>query len=360
MKTSRSALILSCLCLAAAIGWWTKSPANASNNARKWGVDELLGKGGRKKHQLRLHQLAVAGRIYSWEQYSKWGKELFMSGKVDHPPTGMKSVPLSEHYRCIDCHNNQREDLHLTQQDPEIRAWMIANAKQDPTARPLILAPGTTVWGAVNRESFYNDSYAVYHFLLAPDGEEMDPTDLEDATQVCCKYCSVGRFAEPWEINALLTYFWDLEVTLADLSLPTSVENAVLNVLSNPQSADPQEVASMREFVSRQYLKHAKDMYTPVPAEIGEDHVVTYPDGLAYQGDAEIGKRLYAVACDHCHGPDKVCESSGADLVADLEYFHGILSKGTAHDDQPYMPMFPSSRLSRQQIVDIQAYLLSK
>lgn len=272
----------------------------------------------------------------------------------------MKSVPLSEHYRCIDCHNNQREDLHLTQQDPEIRAWMIANAKQDPTARPLILAPGTTVWGAVNRESFYNDSYAVYHFLLAPDGEEMDPTDLEDATQVCCKYCSVGRFAEPWEINALLTYFWDLEVTLADLSLPTSVENAVLNVLSNPQSADPQEVASMREFVSRQYLKHAKDMYTPVPAEIGEDHVVTYPDGLAYQGDAEIGKRLYAVACDHCHGPDKVCESSGADLVADLEYFHGILSKGTAHDDQPYMPMFPSSRLSRQQIVDIQAYLLSK
>lgn len=310
----------------------------------------------------RIADLKVDGKSFSWKQYSDWGKELFLTAQTMRPPTGPAPSPvLSDFYRCVDCHNNRREDVNLTVQDPEVRATMIENAPRpagaDPT--PLFLATGTTLWGAVNRESFYNDSYQAYHGLEVVGERPMDPTSLEDATQVCCQYCSVGRFAEPWEIVSLLTYFWDLEVKLADLELPKEIEAAAQARLRAPGTADAQEVQRMRDFLQRLYLRRAGDTYTAVPTEIGKESIGPYPDKVEYQGDPTVGKRLYALACDRCHGADKPNETEGPDLVRDLKRFHTILSKGTEQDDQPYMPMFTSQRLSRQQIVDIQAYLLS-
>lgn len=325
------------------------------------GVDQLLGRAGRAKHAQRLAELQIDGKTHSWKEYSDWGKELFLTAQTKQPPTGpAPSLPLSDFYRCIDCHNNRREDVNLTVQDPEVRAAMIDSAAAPATegAQPLFLATGTTLWGAVNRESFYNDSYEIYHGLEVGDGRSMDPASLEDATQVCCQYCSVGRFAEPWEIAALLTYFWDLEVTLADLGLPKEIETVVASRLEKPDAGDAKEVAATREFLQRLYLRRAGDTYTAIPSQIGKESVGPYPDKLEFQGDPAIGKRLYAQACDRCHGADKPNEIEGPDLVRDLKRFHTILSKGTEQADQPYMPMFTSQRLSRQQIIDIQTYLL--
>lgn len=339
---------------------WTNGSVQAqTGRERSPGIDALLGGNGRAEHERRLREASIEGRSYPWLAYSEWGRELFLTGQVRQPPTGMQSEPLSYFYKCIDCHNNQREDLVLHQQDPEVRARMAESAKPAPHARPLFLATGTTLWGAVNRESFYNDSYAVYHFLEVPGGREMDPTSLEDATQVCCKYCSVGRFAETWEINALLAYFWDLEVRLADLRLPKMVENAVLDVLARPERSTKEHVGSMRDFLRGLYLRRAGDTYTAVPTEIEDSQTGPYADGLIFEGDPHRGRKLYSLACHHCHGENKINEIAGGDLVRELKRFHGILSKGTAHDDEPYMPMFTSQRLSRQQIADIQAYLLS-
>jgi hypothetical protein len=211
----------------------------------------LLGKNGRERHAERLEQARVDGAAHSWDQYSRWGLELFRTGQVEKPPTGPSpSDPLSPFYRCVDCHNNQREDRILTSQDPDMRVEWIESLRVEPApagAHPLFLAPGTTLWGAVHRESFYNDSFAVYHSLIVTNDRPMDPTSLEDATQVCCKYCSVGRLAEEWEINSLLAYFWDLEIRLDDLDLPAKVSEAVVRVLGDQAAQDPAEVEQPRQ-----------------------------------------------------------------------------------------------------------------
>jgi mono/diheme cytochrome c family protein len=113
----------------------------------------------------------------------------------------------------------------------------------------------------------------------------------------------------------------------------------------------------MREFLHRQYLTRAGDRATAPPTFEDDGALGPYPDKLMFEGDPAIGARLYQQACDHCHGEGKVYESAGGDLVADLPRFFEVLTHGTEQSKQPYMPMFTSERLSRQQIADIQAYL---
>lgn len=329
------------------------------------GIDELLGRGGRKAHAERLARTKVGGKTYEWKDYEQWGKELYFNCQVAKPPIGpAPSKVISEFYKCTHCHNHLREDRILSKQDPEERFAMILEQPAKSLApgaldAPLRLQPGTTMWGAVNRESFYNDSYAVYHRLKVRD-HLMNPENLEDSTQVCCTYCSVGRLAEEWEILAMLTYFWSLEVKLADLDLPTGAAAAIAAVLQAPANErDPIQVANARKTLRQLYLTRAGDEYTGVPKDLKSDSQGPYADKAQFKGDAAIGKKLYAVACDHCHGEGKPNESSGGDLIRNLSKFHTILAHGTQQDKEAYMPMFSRQRLSRQQIADIQAYLKS-
>jgi hypothetical protein len=329
------------------------------------GVDELLGRGGRRAHAERLANARIDGKAYAWADYERWGKELYFNCHVAKPPVGpAPSKPISEFYKCTHCHNHQREDRVLSKQDPEDRFAMILESppvKEAPDAldAPLRLQPGSTMWGAVNRESFYNDSYAIYHRLKVGD-RVMNPQSLEDATQVCCTYCSVGRLAEEWEILSLLAYFWSLEVKLSDLDLPISVGSELAAVLQAPPSQrDPVQAAKARKTIQQLYLTRAGDEFTAMPKELKTDSQGPYPDKAQFKGEAGIGKKLYAVACDHCHGEGKPNESAGADLVRNLAKYHNILAHGTQQDAEAYMPMFARQRLSRQQIADIQAYLKS-
>jgi hypothetical protein len=334
-------------------------PAVANASAREVGVDELLGKGGRAKHAAALASLKVDGKTHSWSQWSAWGRELYFDAQVKKPPTGpAPSELLSPHYKCTHCHNHVREDRTLWDQDPNVRFAMIeARGGRTPAGEfPLMLAPGTTLWGAVNRESFYNQSFEAYHFLTVPGDREMNPNSLEDATQICGRYCSVGRFMQPWEMTAFMTWYWDMEVKLADLDLPASVEADVLKSLTNPATPADQ-VTKYRALLRRSHLTRAGADYIHPPKEIGTDTVGPYPDKIAYKGDPAIGARLYKVACDQCHGPDKPNVKSGKALFREPKRFHQVLAHGTSRDDEPYMPMFSARRLSRQQIADIQAYL---
>ena len=346
----------------------TTLPAPTSNvdGVPDVGIDELLGRGGRKAHAERLARTKVGGKVYGWDDYERWGKELYFNCQVAKPPIGpAPSKLISEFYKCSHCHNHLREDRILSKQDPENRFAMILEQpakKIEPGAldAPLRLQPGTTMWGAVNRDSFYNDSYMIYHRLTVGGGRPMNPQSLEDATQVCCTYCSVGRLAEEWEILAMLTYFWSLEVKLADLDLPTAAAATMAAVLRAPSSErDPVQVANARKTLGQLYLARAGDEYTAVPKDLKTDSQGPYPDKAQFQGDVAIGKKLYSVACDHCHGEGKPNETAGSDLVRNLSKYHAVLAYGTQQDKEAYMPMFSRQRLSRQQIADIQAYLKS-
>jgi mono/diheme cytochrome c family protein len=340
--------------------------ATKTGGAPDVGIDELLGRGGRKAHAERLARTKVDGKVYSWDDYERWGKELYFNCQVAKPPIGpAPSKLISEFYKCTHCHNHLREDRVLSKQDPEDRFAMIVEQPEKKITEgsldaPLRLQPGTTMWGAVNRESFYNDSYMIYHRLAVGGGRPMNPQSLEDATQVCCTYCSVGRLAEEWEILAMLTYFWSLEVKLADLDLPTGAAAAIAAVMqASGGERDPLQVANARKTLRQLYLTRAGDEFTAVPKDLKSDTQGPYPDKAQFQGDAAIGKKLYAVACDHCHGEGKPNESAGADLVRNLAKYHAVLAYGTQQDKEPYMPMFSRQRLSRQQIADVQAYLKS-
>ncbi len=331
--------------------------AAAADDPGKLGLDALLGGDGRAKHAARLAAAKPGGQARTWAEYSAWGQELFLTCRVAAPPDGPKpSKPISVHYNCTHCHNNQREDRVLTRQDPEDRVKFILEAK--PAPAPFRLQPGTTLWGAANREAFYTDSYAMYHKLLVADGKPMNPNSLEDATQVCCTYCSVGRLAEPWEIDALLAYQWDLEVTLGDLGFPAEIEKILAATLTAPpEKADAKAVAQARTALRGMYLKQAGDRYTAAPRNLTRERTGEYLDKAVFNGDPARGNQIYRLACDHCHGAGKPSESEGADLIGDLRKYHTLLAHGTHRTTQPYMPMFTAERLSRQQIADLHAYL---
>jgi len=339
-------------------------------------IDHLLGGQGREAVAAKLTSLAFPdGRHHEWEVFAAWGRELFENGFVASPPTGpAPSTPISKFYTCARCHNAVREDPILSEQDPEVRFdW------SERTGQPFYLTPAATLWGAVNREAFYSGYYARYQDLCIPkhsgldvetcgvlgiclpECREMNPASLEDAIQVCSRYCSVGRYLAEWEVMALLAYSWDLELHLDDLGLTGEI-GALVRKYLEAATPDAAKLAEYRAFLTRLFLRRSGNTFRGIP-EIsdnrwGEVAVGAYPDGAIQRGDPGRGGALYRRTCVRCHGTD-VMPEAGRALVSDLRLFYSRLAKGTSRTDAAYMPEFTLQRLSRQQAADIQTYLQS-
>jgi mono/diheme cytochrome c family protein len=334
-------------------------------------IAALLGDDSREKLQARI---VTSDR--SWAQWAAWGEELFFNGFVENPPVGPAPSPqISEFYTCARCHNTAREDPVLTDQDPDARFQYILAGHPK-----LFMTQGTTIWGAVNRVSFYNGYYALYHDLCVPDPttetqtanggpddkghcapgtRKMDAASLEDAIQVCSGYCSVGRYLVRWELDAMMAYYWSLELHLSDLGLTSEEERTVREVLV-PLSRDARRVEEARALLRSRFLLAAGDTARTVP-ELrtlpgGTVELGMYPDGREFRGDPARGGQLFAHTCAHCHGT-AIYPVTGGVLGSDVERFFEILAKGTVETDAPYMPEFTTQRLSRQQAADILAYL---
>jgi hypothetical protein len=348
------------------------TPTLAANSP---GLDRLMGGEGRVNHENKIKKLVFRdGKTYSWQDFSDWGKELFTKGQVKRPPTGPHpSKPISKHFKCMNCHNYEREDPLLTNQDPEARFEWI-----EKTGRGIYLLQGATMWGVVNRETFYPDYFAIYHHLCVPKGEKppstpcgpllkvcgpgcrtMDPDSLEDAIQVCSGYCSAGRYLEQWELYALLAFFWDQEIRLKDLDLPSEEAAHVEAILTSP-SPDSQYARALRHLLAGKYANKAGNTfrgdfkssgYTPQGGI-----VVEYEDGTRYTGESGKGERLWKLSCARCHGTKNLPQKATL-FTRDLEKLHKMLAKGTRHRNEPYMPNFTLQRLSRQQAADILLYL---
>ena len=88
----------------------------------------------------------------------------------------------SKHFLCTSCHNVQKEDPDLKISDPQARL-LYAKEKGIPFLQ------ATTLYGAVNRSSFYNDDYEKKY------GDLVKPTrnNLREAIQLCAVECSQGR-----------------------------------------------------------------------------------------------------------------------------------------------------------------------
>ncbi len=274
------------------------------------------------------------------------GYELVHFGRTIHE--GEKSAPISRHFVCTSCHNVEREDPDLSDLNPEKRLAYVRE-------KGLPFLQGTTFWGMVNRESWFNDDYEKkYGDLVLPAQKS-----LKGALQLCSKECSQGRTLEDWELDAMLAYLWTLEIKLADLSLPDSLRKAIEQKPQDDSTAK-QLMASIQAF----YPQKSPATFVDAYPDYVEAQTVEHPN-------PENGRMLFEQGCMHCHQENGVALFTLDDSPLTFAKFQRNTDKfnrfslpqitryGTSPHvgHKPYMPLFTKERMSTKQLADLMAYM---
>ena len=279
------------------------------------------------------------------DEMVKRGKDLIHIGKTK-APDGRKSVSISKFYTCTSCHNVEREDPDLKVVDPEAR---LTYAKTND----LPYLQGSTFWGVVNRETWYNDDYVLKYGALVEKAEK----SLKESIQLCAQVCAQGRKLEAWEMESILAYFWSLEMTVEDLNLS---DDQLKKLNQEIKEGKKEEVKS---FLKSQYLLKSPATFADMPKSKKE--------GYPLKGRPENGKVIYQLGCQHCHHPygesDLVLDDSKytlkwlkKNITADThESLYEIIRKGTYSEmgHKEYMPLYTAEKMSDQQIEDLRAYI---
>ncbi len=267
-------------------------------------------------------------------QLARYGYEIIHNGQ-----SNLNKKRQSKHFTCRSCHNVVREDDNLSHPTPEDR--LKYGLKND-----LPFLQGTTLWGIVNRESYYNGDYVKKY------GSKVEKANknLENAIQLCATECAQGRALNKEELNAVLHYLWTLELKFEDLILTKQEKEAIHNQ-SNNQAID---------LIKSKYLQ-----YSPA----------TFVDQMQVRtkkGSPEHGRYIYEKSCMHCHNSSKGVTNFTLDVSSiDLKFLaknldtynkysiYWITRYGThpVAGYKPYMPHYTKERLSDQQIEDLAAYI---
>lgn len=281
------------------------------------------------------------------------GKDIIMTGGVWE--NGGVSNPISEHFKCIDCHNVQPEAKFADIDDPDAR---LAYSKENN--QPYL--PGSTFYGITNRTSWFNGDHERKY------GKEMiEPArhDLVNAIQLCSKECSVGRLLTKEELQGVLHFLTTMELKLRDLNLSDA---ELASISANGQSAEQKA----------QNIKLLKSKYIQgYPATFVEE-IPKKERKKGEEGNVENGEWIYKKSCLHCHGPEKTVTDrtvfgNGEDQK-DFDWLKSYFKKsnggsiywitrhGTESKDHipQYMPVYSKEKLSDSQIEDLAAYILAE
>jgi mono/diheme cytochrome c family protein len=276
----------------------------------------------------------------------KRGYDLVHIGKAT-PPDGFASKAISRFYSCTSCHNVVREDLDLTLVDQDARLeYAIENE--------LPYLQGSTFWGIVNRESWYNDDYVLKYGSLVEEAKG----SLKGSIHLCATVCSQGRELEDWEMKSILSYLWSLQMKIDDLHFS---ENEMSRINELAQSDSDSAIA----FIKSHYLTKSPATFADLP----ESKVKGYP----FEGRPKLGKAIYELGCQHCHHA-----YGESDLVLDnsiltfkwlkkhlpdntKESIYEIIRNGSYSDlgHKEYMPNYTLEKMSHQQVEDLRAYIES-
>jgi len=262
-----------------------------------------------------------------------------------HWPDGSNSGRQSKYFVCTDCHNVDREDPILSDPDPEARLQMALE-------RGIPFLQGTTFWGMVNREGWYNGDYYKKYGDLVTNTRDT----LVNAIQLCATVCSQGRELNDKEMEAILHYFWSLQLTVGDLNMSQEDQEKLIQ-----DELDPEE---KRGIIRSYYMTASPARFVdPLPRSERKYGVL---------GDASKGKVIYEQGCMHCHDPQRNITNLGLeDAVLSFRQLNRNMSstkdmsiyeitrKGTYSiaGYKPYMPHYTLDRMSDQQIEDIAAYI---
>ncbi|MEZ5038568.1 MAG: c-type cytochrome [Saprospiraceae bacterium] len=274
------------------------------------------------------------------------GEELVKSG-FSRGPGGLKMTKQSKHFVCTSCHNIEKEDPDLSVSDPQARLLYVKD-------KGLPFLQGTTLYGAVNRTSFYNGDYRKKYGDLVSEAQN----DIRSAIQLCAEECAQGRTLRDWEIESILAYLWTIDLKVKDLSLKEKEWNALDQALIG--NGNKQEMINL---LKQKYLAGSPATFITPP----EDRKGGYP----YEGNAENGKLIYELSCLHCHENGRYAfyrldESTFS--FKHLEHHfprytrysvYQVARYGTSplNGKRAYMPNYTQEKMSNQQMEDLRAYV---
>lgn len=278
------------------------------------------------------------------------GADIFNRGYTINP-WGKVSDNQSKFFKCNDCHNTVKEDPDLKHMNPESRLEFAVREK-------IPFLPGTTMYGVVNRTSWYNGDYVKKYGKWV----EAANKSLEEAIQLCARECSQGRELDEWELKAMLVYFQSLEYKMGDLNL-SSTDWEKLNA-ANGKEYRTELIPWLKSF----YTQASPATFEPVPDD--------FDTGYGIAGDADNGKNIYESSCKSCHQPfpygvsDFLLDDSRVtfkklkkNLTKNTGFnIYNAIRLGTEATEahRSYMPLFTAERMSNKQIEDLRAYILKQ
>ncbi|MEL6986222.1 MAG: c-type cytochrome [Bacteroidota bacterium] len=274
------------------------------------------------------------------------GKNLVLYGNVNGK-TSVLNKRQSKHFVCTSCHNVVKDDPDLSNPNPVDR---LEYAK----ANGIPFLQGTSLYGAVNRTSFYNDDYEKkYGDLVKPARN-----DLREAIQLCAVECSQGRALKDWEMESVLSYLWSLELKLEDLNI-TKSEMAFIKDAVNGKG----EKGPMLEYLKKKYPTGAPAHFVDPPPNRN--------DGIAYKGNPENGKWIYELSCQHCHENRRYAHYNLDDSKFTFKHLDRHITRYTRYSiyqvarygtspknfKRAYMPQYSKEKMTEEQLEDLRAYI---
>ncbi len=278
------------------------------------------------------------------------GRDLVLLGKSKRPQGGT-TKQQSKHFVCTSCHNVKREDPNLRFSEPQAR--LLYAKKND-----LPFLPGTTLYGAVNRTSFYNGDYEKkYGDLVTPARN-----NIREAIQLCAVECSQGRALEKWEMESVLAYLWTIELKLADLDITTSELKEINQALSGEKGRD-----RIVEMLKGRYLKGSPATFVAPPKDRKAGYEIP-------AGNPANGKLLYDLSCKYCHEKGRYAFFELDDSWFSFRFLekhfprysryspYQVIRYGTSpiNGKKAYMPNYTLEKMSHQQLEDLRAYIEEK
>lgn len=275
------------------------------------------------------------------------GKEIFHNG-FTRSFKGKKTKRISKHFVCTSCHNVQREDPDLSIIDPQQRLDFT-------NALGLPFLQGSSMYGIVNRNSFYNNDYEKKYGKLV----DVARNDLREAIQLCSTECSSGRSMKNWELESVLMYLWSLELKINDLEINGEEEQIINEALNN--RGNTKDAANL---IESKYLKNSPAHFIEPPSDREARSQLI--------GDATNGALIYENSCLHCHKNRrysffKLDKSKGTfkNLAKNLDNYHNrsiyqVSRYGTSPvaGKKAYMPQYTVEKMSEKQLEDLKSYIV--
>lgn len=274
------------------------------------------------------------------------GKDLVLTG-FSSGKDGQKVKKQSKHFVCTSCHNVVKEDPDLRVSDPQARLLYA-----DENGLPFL--QGTSLYGAVNRTSFYNGDYEKkYGDLVVPARN-----DIREAIQLCAVECSQGRALKDWELESVLAYLWTIDLKISDLNISTVDYDFINRALAGAE--DKAEAAKrLKSF----YLDGSPATFVTPPSN--------RKTGYVEKGDAKNGKLVYDLSCKHCHEDKRYSFFNLDDSAYSFNYLKRHMARYTRYSvyqvtrygtppmngKKAYMPNYTLEKLSNQQLEDLRAYI---